>query len=45
MFLGEFEFFGEGVEECEERFCVLSVFERFEAVVNEMGVVMRGVRT
>ena len=42
MFLGKFEVFGEGVEEGEERFCVLSVSARS---VNEVGVGMRGVRT
>ena len=45
VFLGKFEVFGEGVEEGEERFCVLSVSEGSEAVVNEVGVSMRGVRT
>ena len=39
VFLGEFEVFGEGVE---ERFCVLYVSEGSEAVVNEVGVGMRG---
>ena len=34
VFLGKFEVFGEGVEEGEERFCVLSVSEGSEAVVN-----------
>ena len=42
VFLGESEVFGEGVEEGEERFCVLSVSEGSEAVVNEVGVGMRG---
>ena len=37
VFLGEFEVFGEGLEEGEEGFCV--------TVVNEVGVGMRGVRT
>ena len=45
VFLGEFEVSGEGVEEGGERFCVLSVSEGSEAVVNEVGVSMRGVRT
>ena len=41
VFLGEFKVFGEGVEE----FCVLSVSEGSEAIVNEVGVGMRGART
>ena len=45
VFLGKSEVFGEGVEEGEERFCVVSVSEGSEAVVNEVGVSLRGVRT
>ena len=34
VFLGEFEVLGEGVEEGDERFCVLSVSEGSEAIVS-----------
>ena len=42
MFLGDFEVFGEEVSEGEEGFCVLSVSEGSESVVNEVGVDMSG---
>ena len=45
MFLGKVEVFSKGVKECKEGFCVVSVSERSKAVVNEMGVSVRRVRT